>query len=259
MKGELKMIYVTGDCHGDWRRLCYSLLGAKTTVENDFIIVCGDFGIWCKTEQEMWELSRLACNPYTILFVDGNHENFDRLYSDEFEVVDYHGGKAHKICDNVYHLMRGYVFEFCGKTFFTFGGASSHDIQNGVLDVKDYDNEIELFKDYRARTHLGEMLRVNHYSWWRQELPTEDEMQLGLKNLKEHNFKVDYIITHCAPQQVVEKYICGDFHRDYLTMYFDEIMNKVEFTTWFFGHYHMEHNFDDKFQVLYTNYVKISS
>ena len=30
--------------------------------------------------------------------------------------------------------MRGQVFEIEGKTFFTMGGAASHDIQDGILD-----------------------------------------------------------------------------------------------------------------------------
>ena len=34
--------------------------------------------------------------------------------------------------------MRGQVYEINGKTFFTFGGASSHDIQDGILDPNDF-------------------------------------------------------------------------------------------------------------------------
>ena len=64
--------------------------------------------------------------PYTILFVDGNHENFDRLLS-EFPIEDWNGGKVHKIRPNIIHLMRGHVFEIEGKRIFAMGGGYSVD------------------------------------------------------------------------------------------------------------------------------------
>ena len=35
-------IYVTGDCHGEWRKLRLFSVQQNLT-EDDFIIVCGDF------------------------------------------------------------------------------------------------------------------------------------------------------------------------------------------------------------------------
>lgn len=41
-------VYITGDCHGEWIKLRqFSILRELT--EDDFIIVCGDFGIWNDT------------------------------------------------------------------------------------------------------------------------------------------------------------------------------------------------------------------
>lgn len=58
----------------------------------------------------------------------------------EYPMEEWHGGKArHIIKDKVILLERGQVFEIDGKTFFTFGGASSHDIQGGILDRDDID------------------------------------------------------------------------------------------------------------------------
>ena len=61
--------------------------------------------------------------------------NFDRLY--QYPVEDWHSGKVHKIRESVLHLMRGQVFEIEEKKIFSFGGASSHDIQGGVLEPDD--------------------------------------------------------------------------------------------------------------------------
>ena len=97
------MIYVTGDLHGAWYDPRFNLLK-----QDDYAIICGDFGlIWDGTLAEQIELTTFSQLTGNILFVDGNHENFDRLYGDEFEIVDFHGGKAHKSCENIYHLMRG--------------------------------------------------------------------------------------------------------------------------------------------------------
>ena len=54
---------------------------------------------------------------------------------DEYPVEQWHGGNVHKIRPHVIHLMRGQVFELQGRTFFTMGGAQSHDIADGILDM----------------------------------------------------------------------------------------------------------------------------
>ena len=50
----------------------------------------------------------LSEKPWTTLFVDGNHENFDRLKN--YPITEEWGGKVQKIYDKVYHLMRGEIY-----------------------------------------------------------------------------------------------------------------------------------------------------
>ena len=141
------MIFITGDCHADWKKFSKESFPEQAEMtRDDFVIVCGDFGLWHDDTTERWWFKWFEEKNFTVLFVDGNHENFDRLYS-EFEVVDFHGGKAHKIRENIYHLMRGYVFDLCDKKFFAFGGASSHDIDDGILDRKDFQSDRELVNE----------------------------------------------------------------------------------------------------------------
>ena len=250
------MIYITGDCHGDWTRFSSeNFPEQKEMTRDDFVIVCGDFGLWENDKTERWWFKWLEKKNFTLLFVDGNHENFDRLYGNEFEIVDFHGGKAHKIRENIYHLMRGHVFSLCGKKFFAFGGASSHDIQDGILDPKDYSSGRTLMKEYHARISRGEMLRINHISWWEQELPTEEEMSFGLTALAENENKVDYIISHCCPQQVASA--IGFFHPDRLTQYFDNIADTVKFSQWFFGHLHDDRQIMRDYILLYEQIIRI--
>ena len=92
------MIYITGDCHAEFWKFDPIIFPEQDDMtRDDFVIVCGDFGIWHDTWTEKETLKWLSQKNFTLLFVDGNHENFDRLYSNEFPVVDFHGGKAHQI------------------------------------------------------------------------------------------------------------------------------------------------------------------
>lgn len=252
------MIYITGDCHGDWTKFSSSAFPEqKEMTKEDFVIVCGDFGLWHDDKTERWWFKWFEKKNFTILFVDGNHENFDRLYS-EFKTVDFYGGKAHKIRENIYHLIRGYVFNICGKKIFTFGGAASHDIQNGILDQKNYPDRNALIKDYDARTQRGEMLRINHISWWKQEMPSYEEMDFGIKTLKDNQNNVDFIVSHCAPSHIAASIAAGKYKPDMLTDYFETISQTVNFKKWFFGHYHNDMAVDDKFILLYDQIIRIA-
>lgn len=252
------MIYITGDCHADWRKFSTeSFPEQKDMTRDDFVIVCGDFGLWHDNSTEQWWFKWFEEKNFTLLFVDGNHENFDRLYGDEFEVVDFHGGKAHKIRENIYHLMRGYIFELEGKKFFAFGGASSHDINDGILNLEDYNNEKELIKTYNKLTRAGKLVRINHLSWWQEEMPSDEEMEFGKQNLADNENKVDYIISHCCPQTVAALLSRGYYKSDKLTDYFNEIKENTSFNKWFFGHYHDDTQILENFILLYHQIIRI--
>ena len=250
------MVFVTGDCHADFHKFTTDMFPEqKELSRDDIVIVCGDFGIWDNSKEEKYSLKWLNNKPFTTVFVDGNHENFDRLYGGEFPVVDFHGGKAHRIRDHIYHLMRGYMFEFEGKKFWCFGGARSHDIRDGILDRDEFDSTEAFIAAVRQWYKMGKSFRINHLSWWEQELPTQEEMDFGLKTLEENDFETDYIISHCCPQEVASTL---GFHRaDVLTTYFNEIAHKVRFSRWFFGHYHDEKAVWGKFILHYDRIERI--
>ena len=245
------MIYITGDTHGDWmsRLRTNAFPEQKEMTKDDYVIVCGDFGIWHDTNQERHNLKWLDDKPFTTLFVDGNHENFDRLYT--MPVSEWNGGNVHFICPHVIHLMRGQVFKIDGVSLFTFGGARSHDIQDGILEKDD-----PRIKEWSKNPF--KMFRVNHSSWWKEELPSEKEMNDGIQNLEKYNNKIDFIITHCGATSSIALYSMGDYKPDILTNYFEEIRQKVNFKKWFMGHYHDNYAINDKEIILYEQIVRIS-
>lgn len=252
------MIYCTGDTHGDWTRFSTDIFPEqKEMTRDDFVIICGDFGLWHDTDKERHWLNWLNDKPFTMLFVDGNHENYTRL-NNEFEVVDFHGGKAHRIRDNIYHLMRGYVFNICNKKIFAFGGARSHDIDDGILNPADFETTDEFREEFKRWDKANKFFRVNNISWWKEEMPSTEEMELGLKSLAEHNFDVDFIITHCCPQQIAAVFSGGCYKADELTEYFDVVMEKTKFKKWFFGHYHDNRQIMSEYVMLYEQIIRIA-
>lgn len=251
-------VYITGDCHAEFNKFSTKRFPEqKELTKDDFVIVCGDFGgIWYDNNEEKHNLKWLNEKPFTLLFVDGNHENFDRLYGDEFEVVDFHGGKAHKIRENIYHLMRGYIFDLCGKKFFAFGGASSHDIQDGILYFEDYPTTKALIDDYNKRTKQGQMLRINRLSWWEEELPSQEEMDFGKRTIQEHGNEVDFVISHSLPQSICS--LCGYYKPDIITEYFQGLLESgLQFNEWHCGHYHAERRVLGKFFIHYERIERL--
>lgn len=245
------MVFVTGDCHANWNRFAVNNFPIqKELTKDDIVIVCGDFGIWTDTPQERYELNWLDKKNFTTVFVDGNHENHDRLET-EFPIVEFCGGKAHQIRPSIYHLMRGEIYTFEGKKFFCFGGASSHDISDGILDPNTFVDKKAFKRVYKAYDKANKMFRVKGVSWWPQEMPNQEEYAHGLENLIKHNGEVDYIITHCAPQEVCSFIGKGLYEPDELTIFFNTIAHNVEFKHWYFGHYHDNMDIWGKFTLLY--------
>ena len=171
------------------------------------------------------------------------------MYND-YPVEVWHGGKVHKIRDSVLHLIRGEIFDIDNKKLFAFGGAKSHDIQDGILNL----DEEERIYEFRKR---GAYFRIRDFSWWDLELPTKEEMKNGINNLEKVNYKVDYIFSHCCPTSIQTILGAGTFEKDYLTDYFQEISGKTNFIKWYFGHYHDNRQVNSKFILLYEDIVPL--
>ena len=246
------MIYITGDTHSDFSRFTEENFPIQSEMtKEDYIIICGDFGgVWTFEEESSREketLDWLNNKNFTTLFVDGNHENYTRLYN--YPIEEWKGGKVHKIRDSVLHLMRGEIFDIDNKKIFAFGGARSHDIQDGILNL----DEEEKIYEYRKR---GAYFRIRDFSWWDLELPTNQEMENGIENLEKINYKVDYIISHCCPTSI-QTLINSTYKRDVLTDYLQQISEKCTFKRWYFGHYHDYKQINSQFTFLYEDIVPL--
>lgn len=228
------MIFITGDTHGthDITKLLWFEKTVPTLTKADYMIICGDFGgVWSQATVED-TLAIYSRFPFTTLFVDGNHENFDLLNA--YPEEKWNGGRIHRLAPDIIHLMRGQVFKLEGKTFFSFGGGTSID------------------KSYRTEG----------VSWWPQEMPTDDELEEGIANLKRHKNKVDYIITHTCDEKALwypplraNGIMMQPFRDNLMLNYFEYA---IKYKHWFFGHYHLDSDLTENKTVLYQKIVALN-
>ena len=225
------MIFVTGDMHGDYK--IFKQPFYKKIKKSDTLVICGDFGfIWTGDKNEKSVLDKLAKKNYTICFVDGTHENFDLLA--KYPVVEFCGGLAHKIRENIYHLMRGQIFEIEGEKIFAMGGGESPDID----------------------------IRFENNTWSKAEIPNSDEMKDGIRNLEAEKFEVDFIVTHEPPQKIKAFLNLKDKENVRFTglnSYFEEINGSCKFTRWYFGSIHEDKLVSPSHIAVYRNLIKMQT
>jgi hypothetical protein len=227
------MIYVTGDTH-----IPIDISKLNTTnfpeqdilTKNDYVIILGDFGlIWkSKTDkEEKYWTKWLDGKNFTTLFLDGNHENHDRL--NKYPITEKFGGKVHQISDSIFHLLRNNIFNIEGKNFYVIGGAKSTD----------------------------KIYRTEGVSWWSSELPTYQECLQIVDFIKENGSAVDYVLSHCLPtfyQRMLASWYETDDLTNVLDIVDEETPNKI---AWYSGHYHVNQGIDKKHFVLYNDIVRL--
>ena len=218
-------IYISGDTHGIQDAGKLARIRKDDISEDDYIIICGDCGVLWHEDFTKEFVEFFESLKATVLFIDGNHENYDMLNA--LPVVEILGGKAHKVSERIYHLLRGEIFTIGGRTFLAFGGADSHD----------------------------KVFRIPHKSWWKEERITEQNTLDATNNLQKYGNKVDYVLTHSPSPKFKEKIIdelvqCGEeipyYLRDKLLKntpsewQIDKLEKIVEYRAWFSGHLHAD-------------------
>ncbi len=224
------MIYITGDTHGlkDIGKL-FSFNLVNRLSEKDFMIIAGDFGVIWDANSIKNYIDIYNHFPFTTLFIDGNHENFD--YLDTFPIEQWNGGKIHRISNKIIHLIRGEVFSIDEKKILAIGGAESDD------------------KDYRT----------NYLSWWRQETITRYDIERAIETSSQHN-RIDCVITHTCPKIFLTKELLNSRQMkiDYTS---EEMLNiiaeKINFTKWYFGHWHIDSIIKKNVRCLYQDIVEL--
>lgn len=213
-------IYITGDTHGDISEFRSRLARCRLS-EDDILIITGDFGFgWGDFTIREWGSLR---RPFTVLFCDGNHENFDIL--DALETRRMFGSEVGVFGENTYRLLSGRMYDIRGLKTFVFGGASSID---------------------RGDREPG-------VSWWPEEIPSHAVFETARQTLKDNGYTFDLFVSHtCDPETKKQVLKAGRLNfcdpvENMMAMLEDEIRkNGGSYGRHYFGHFHEDVDIGDK-------------
>lgn len=211
-------MFLTGDCHNAHsihKLTTKNFPQLKDLTPDDVILIAGDFGfVWGNTfnDTDLWWLNWMSNLKPKVAFVAGNHENYNRLLSNEFPIVNVFNGEAKQIYDNVFMLQTGHIYEIDNKKLFAFGGGMS----------------------------IDKAQRIPNVSWWEQEIPNYAQVKLAFDNLASVGNKVDIIFSHATHDTFYRKIFGDDAYKenDPLHKILEEVKNRVEYNLWVCGHYH---------------------
>ncbi len=210
-------IYITGDCHRDFRKIelfCHNYV----TTKDDVIIVLGDAGINFDLGARDRAAKQLLANlPVTLFCIYGNHEARPQSLNCYKEKM-WNSGVVYyeEEYPNLLFAKDGEIYDLNGKKVVVIGGAYSID------------------KEWRL---------LRGAPWFEDEQPSEEIKEYVEDKLCEANWKVDYVLSHTAPLKYEPRELFLDFidqsKVDKSTEeWLSEIEEKLDYEKWFFGHYH---------------------
>jgi predicted phosphodiesterase len=208
---EPARIALAGDWHMNGPWAAEAIATTVRTADPDVFIQLGDFGYTFDAEYLQAVDGALATAGVPLLFVDGNHESFPTLH--RYPVRD-HG--LRRLTEHVWHLPRGFRWQWGDVRFVSLGGAYSVD-----------------------RTW-----RIPGVSWWNDETVTPEQAARAIAG-----GPVDVLIAHDCPTGVVipgiddtsspspwppVELVRAYEHRTLLR----QVVDAVRPTTIWHGHYH---------------------
>lgn len=231
------MIYITGDTHGQFKRVETFCQRFQTTRE-DILIILGDAGInfsgGIRDEMKKRHLESLSI---TLFCIHGNHDQRPRTI-DTYQEMDWHGGSVYYE-EEYPHLLfarDGDIFDFDGKKAIAIGGAYS----------------------------IDKMVRLIYgYGWWPDEQPSEEIKRYVEQQLEKQNWKVDVVLSHTIPlkYEPIEVFLSGidQSKVDKSTeIWLDEIEERLDYKKWYCGHYHIEKKID-KLEIMFEYFDEFYS
>lgn len=225
------MIYLTGDTHGQFNRIG-AFCDRMQTSRDDILIILGDAGInFHAGSLDILRKEYLAKLPITLLCIHGNHERRPEnlpYYSEH----EWHGGSVYVETryPNILFAKDGEVYALNGKKAIAIGGAYS----------------------------IDKAWRIEGQSWWADEQPSAAIKARVEETLDRLGWKIDIVLSHTIPlkYEPVEVFLPGidQSKVDKTTEeWLDAIEDRLEYGSWYCGHYHTEKKVD-RLQIMFTDY-----
>lgn len=209
------MIYLTGDTHGNFKRIKRFCEENHTNVD-DILIVLGDNGVnFTGGARDKWLKTSLANYPITFFLIRGNHDRRPSSLKTISKVSKFGNECYTEEYSNIYYGIDGKQYLFDEKKCLVIGGAYSVD------------------KFYR--------LEYCPDAWFANEQLSEVEMKKIIDDVS--GKKYDFVLTHTAPEQMIPyeslpMRLTGiDKSMEY---FFDKLHGNITYKKWYCGHFHIE-------------------
>lgn len=211
-----RRVLLAGDWHGNTRWAVQHVYPLARKQNCDVIVQLGDFGFWHGREGERYLdvlNEKAATTGIPILWIDGNHENFDLLYE-----IPVRADGLREVRPHVLHVPRAHRWTWGGRQFLACGGAASIDMA----------------------------YRMPGRSWWAQESITTPEMDECIAS-----GPVDVMLAHDTPVSVDMGYGGeGDLSLPLYTrnaaygnrLALQHIVDAVQPALYVHGHWHVEND-----------------
>jgi len=199
-------------------------------------VILGDGGFMWQNNQrtDQFNYDALACRPFPVLCVIGNHEpilGMSGLPETDIGI----GETVYQIQDRpfVAYFKRGKIYTIGGFKMLVLGGALS----------------------------IDKYFRTPNKSWWEREYWSMRERQDVFELLETEN-AFDCVLSHTGPQRINHKLFKSALgggskkFTDEVALLNDEIESRINFSEWWCGHFHENIFFYDKesdrgYQYLY--------
>lgn len=230
----LNNFYVTGDCHGNFDKIC-NFIKRNSDLKNIVIFIVGDVGLnYFSDNRDIARKEELDRLNATFICLRGNHDkNHQKM--DSYKKVNKYGGIMYKEKEfqNIFFTKDGEIYDINGCKIFCCGGAYSVD------------------KYYRIE---------NGWGWFEDEQPQKEDITNAVENIRKNNYKVNIIMTHTCPYFAIPKHMflsgIDQSKVDNTTEIWLESLldNGLEFDKWFCGHYHLDGEYKD-IEFLYKDFI----
>ena len=210
------MVHITGDIHGDPRRIVEFSEKFDLT-RQDIIVILGDVGAnYDVGPRDEWMKGVLAGISPTILCIHGNHEARPETVPGYVE-KQWNGGSVFVQPEypNLLFAKDGEIYSLNGKRCFAIGGAYS------------VDKHIRL---------------VRRWAWFPDEQPSEQIKAYVEQQLSEN--QIDVVFSHTCPEQYkpVECFLPGIDQSevdDSTERWLGELEQSINYSAWYCGHWHI--------------------
>ena len=216
------MIYITGDIHGEVKRI-KAFSEYYELNEDDIVIILGDVGVnYYLDSRDRKNKKILSQLKPTIFCIHGNHEQRPYLIEGYLK-KDWNGGEVwyQEEYQNLLFAEDGCVFELGGHKALVIGGAYSVD------------------KYYRLE---------RGYGWWDSEQPN-DEIKKKVEDAIRDNPDIDIVLSHTCPfKYEPREMFLSMIDQSTVDSSTEEWLDKIEETLgykrWYCGHWHTDKKID---------------